>query len=245
MPYFQRKPIDGLIDIVGSRAPIPGLPSRGPAPSTGVAANTQPVSPSAAITGIVEQAGAALTSGRPSRTAGSSAGSGAGSLASAQGMQIRQLQERASELIEQFFAVAGGRWSLETAAPPSTFFTGQVPLSDAADLIVEPAPALSPPGPIAPGGTAQISISLVNDDQRPAHVAFFSTDLIGQDGAHIPAEGVSFEPRELELPSGKTGEVMVRVDVPAHTRCGVYSGLIRASTLDYLHAVLVVQVERP
>jgi hypothetical protein len=38
--------------------------------------------------------------------------------------------------------------------------------------------------------------------------------------------------------------VVVRVVVPAQTRCGVYSGLIRASRLDYLHAVLVVQVEQ-
>ena len=36
---------------------------------------------------------------------------------------------------------------------------------------------------------------------------------------------------------------MVRMVVPAQTRCGVYSGLVRASKLDYLHAVVVVQVE--
>jgi hypothetical protein len=33
------------------------------------------------------------------------------------------------------------------------------------------------------------------------------------------------------------------VDVPVQTTGGVYSGLIRASRLDYLHAVMVVQVE--
>ena len=60
---------------------------------------------------------------------------------------------------------------------------------------------------------------------------------------HLPAEMVSFQPRELMLSPGKTGEVTVRVVIPAQTRCGVYSGLVRASKLDYLHAVLVVQVE--
>jgi hypothetical protein len=187
MPYFHRKPTGALIDIARSRAQIPGLPSRGPATYTRVAARTQPVSLPAAITGV-EQGAAVLTSKRLPSTAKSS------------------------------------------AAPA---------------LIVEPAPVLSPPGPIAPGGSAQFAISLVNDDERPAQVAFFSTDLIGEDGAHLPAEGVSFRPRELTLLSGQAGDVIVRVVVPAHTRCGVYSGLIRASTLEYLHAVLVVQVEEP
>jgi hypothetical protein len=45
------------------------------------------------------------------------------------------------------------------------------------------------------------------------------------------------------LPPGGSGEVTARVVIPAQTRCGVYSGLMRASKLDYLHAVLVVQVE--
>ena len=45
------------------------------------------------------------------------------------------------------------------------------------------------------------------------------------------------------LEAGQSGEVTVQVVVPAHTRAGVYSGLIRASKFDYLHAVLVVQVE--
>jgi hypothetical protein len=110
---------------------------------------------------------------------------------------------------------------------------------------IEPAPVLSPPGPVAPGGTAQVVISLVNEDELPARIAFFSTGLIGDDGVHIPVDRVSFEPQELTLTPGTTGDVIVRVAVPAQTRRGVYSGLLRASQLDHLHAVLVVQVEKP
>jgi hypothetical protein len=196
------------------------------------------------MTGIVEQAAAVLASERPSAGA-SSVRSGSNSVASAQGTQIDQLRERANELIEHIFALAGGRRDLQTAAPQSTIFPGQEPPSYAPDLIVEPAPVLSPPGPVAPGGTAQIRISLVNEDEQPAQIVFFSTGLIGADGEHIPAERVSFQPRELTLQAGKAGDVMVGVVIPAQTRCGTYSGLIRASQLDYLHAVLVVQVEKP
>ncbi|MEP7343808.1 MAG: hypothetical protein ABI877_01015 [Gemmatimonadaceae bacterium] len=70
-----------------------------------------------------------------------------------------------------------------------------------------------------------------------------STNLIGEEGAEIPAEQVSFQPRELTLEASKAGDVIVRVVVPAQTPCGIYSGLIRASNLSSVHAVLVVQVE--
>ena len=73
--------------------------------------------------------------------------------------------------------------------------------------VVEPAPVLASSGPVAPGGTAQISVSLVNEDEQSAQIVFFSTGLIGEDGACIPAERISFQPRELMLSPGKTGEV--------------------------------------
>ena len=91
---------------------------------------------------------------------------------------------------------------------------------------------------------AQTAIPLVNEDERPARIVFMSTGLIGDDGAHIAADRISFEPRELTLPPGEDGEVIVRVIIPGQIPCGVYSGLIRASQLDHLHAVLIVQVQR-
>jgi hypothetical protein len=243
MPYFQRKPIEGLVDAVLSNVPIPGLPSRGrPLPAAAVA-GARPVSPPAAITGILEQAAAVLASERPSGSPGPYARSDAGSVASTQSTRVSQLQEQVNALIEQVVALAGRPPVLDAAALPSTLYRGQQPAYDAAELIVEPAPVLSPPGPVAPGATAQISISLANEDEQPARIVFLSTGLVGEDGEQIAAECISFQPREVTLQPGSTGEVIVRVAVPAQTRCGVYSGLIRASRLDHLHAVVVVQVE--
>jgi hypothetical protein len=245
MPYFQRKPIEGLVDTVRSIVPIPGLPSRGPAPATRATAGTRPVSPPAAITGIVEQAVAVLASERPSISRRPTARSDIGSVASTQSTRVSQLQEQVNALIEQLAALVAGPPGLDIAAPQSTIFAGQEPPSDAGGSIVEPAPVLAPPGPVAPGGSARISISLVNEDEQPAQIVFVSTGLVGEDGERIPAERVSFQPRELTLQPGNTGEVIVGIVVPAQTRCGVYSGLVRASKLDYLHGVLVVQVEYP
>ena len=242
MPYFQRKPIEGLVDAVLSNVPNPGLPSRVRALPAAGAAGTWPASTPATITGIVEQATAVLASERPSVSSAPYAWSDMSS-ASTQSARISQLQEQVNALIEQLVPLVSRPPALDIAAAQLTSVSGQKPPSDSAHLIVEPAPVLSPAGPIAPGGAAQICISLVNEDDQPAQIVFFSTGLVGEDGERIPAERISFEPRELILSPGKTGEVMVRMVVPAQTRCGVYSGLVRASKLDYLHAVLVVQVE--
>lgn len=244
MPYFQRKPIEGLVDAVQSHLRIPGLPSRGPALPAAVIAAIRPGGPPASISGIVEQANAVLASERPSASR-APVRSDNGSVASTQSTRVSQLQEQVNALIEQLVALVAGPPSLDSAALRSTRVPGRAPSSDAAGMIVEPAPVLSPPGPVAPGSTAQINISLINEDEQPAQIVFFGTGLIGEDGERIPAERVSFQPRELMLSPGKTGEVIVGVVIPAQTRCGVYSGLVRASRLDYLHAVLVVQVEYP
>jgi hypothetical protein len=240
MPYFQRKPIEGLVDTVRSRFPIPGLPSRGSTLPGAVTAATWPQTPVAALTGIVDQATAVLASERPSASPAPAAWPDVGSVSSMQSTRVSQLQEQVNGLIEQLVAVLGRPPNLDSAVPPYTRGT-----SSDAGQVVEPAPVLSPSGPVAPGGTTQICISLVNEDEQPAQIVFFSTGLIGENGECISAERVSFQPPELMLPPGKTGEVIVGVVVPAQTRCGVYSGLVRASKLDYLHAVLVVQVDYP
>ncbi len=188
MPYFQRKPIEELIDTVRSIVPIPGLPSRGPAPGIRATAGSLPISPPAAITGIVEQATAVLASVRPRSSTGLSTGSRAGSVAPTQTTQISQLQEQVNELIGRVVALAaappglGGR-----CAAVHDLSSRRRRLPAAADLVVEPAPVLSPPGPVAPGGTAHIRISLINEDEQPAQIVFFSTGLIGADGEQHPA----------------------------------------------------------
>ena len=243
MPYFQRKPIEGLVDPVLATAAIPGLPSR--VRALPAVTGAQWVNPPAAVTGIVDQAAAVLATERPGAAREPSIRSDAGSVASNQNARIGELQGQVNRLIEQFVALASRPPSVDLPGSPPIRIPGQQPYADAGTLVVEPAPVLAPPAPVAPGGTAQISISLVNEDEQPAQIAFFSTGLIGEDGECISADRVSFQPCELMLSPGQAGEVIVCVVIPAQTRCGVYSGLIRASKLEYLHAVLIVQVDYP
>jgi hypothetical protein len=242
MPYFQRKPADTLVDAV--LASVPGLPSRGALAPAAALVSVGPFAGPATTTGIVEQAAAVLAAERPSASPGPSMRSDAGSIPSAPGVAVSQLREQVNLLVEQFVSLAGRAPGPHLGAPPPTRSAGPGTRSDTG-LVVEPAPVVSPPGPVAPGATAQIGIALVNEDEQPAQIVFFSTALVGEDGTRIAAESISVQPRELTLAPGETGEVIVRVAIPAQARCGVYSGLIRASKIDYLHAVLVVQVEYP
>ena len=107
---------------------------------------------------------------------------------------------------------------------------------------VEPAPVLTAPGLVAPGGLAQIEFSLVSDDSRPAPVAFYCTGLVGDAGARIGAEQISFEPPALTLAPGLTRRVSVQIAIPAQAAPGLYAGLMRASQIDHLHAVLMLRV---
>lgn len=219
MPYFQRKPIKGLLDADRVPAPIPGLPSRGPAP-LGAAARCQ------------------WQRVREQRVPLSEMTTGDQSVSPLSGMPA------GAQPVSPWKSAVG---MVEPAAAtlPLAGIPGLEPPFGALEVMVEPAPVLSALGPVAPGGTAHLVISLVNEDTQPARIALFSTELIGENGARLGVDRISFQPRELTLSPGLTGEVIARVAVPANTPCGVYSGLIRASQLSHLHAVLVVQVETP
>jgi hypothetical protein len=199
--------------------------------------------PAAAMTGIVEQATKVLASEQPRIKPEPYVLPAAGSSISSQGISAGQLQEQVKVLIDQFVALASRAQPLGTALPQAMLVRGRESSADPAGLTIEPAPVLSPSGPVAPGSTAQVSIKLVNEDDQPAYVGFLSTALVGEDGAQIPAVNVSFHPREMTLEPGRNGAVIVSVTIPAQARGGFYSGLLRASRLEYLHAVLVVQVE--
>ena len=86
-------------------------------------------------------------------------------------------------------------------------------------------------------------MTLENEDQRAARIMCVSTGLIGHGGVHIPPERLSFEPRELTLLPGTTGDVIVQVNVPASIAPGTYSGVIQVKDCHHLHGVLMVEVD--
>ena len=163
MPYFRRMPIEGIADAVLARATIPGLPSRGTALPAAIAASALPTAPVATATGIVEQAAAVLSS-EPSRIHPVPYARRAANIdASPQSAWAGQLEAQVKTLVDQFVALAIQAPALDGAMPPGMPFAGSNRLPDTAQMSIDPAPVLSPPGPVAPGGTAQITIGRAPD----------------------------------------------------------------------------------
>ena len=104
-------------------------------------------------------------------------------------------------------------------------------------------PMISIPGEVPPGGSAKVPFSLENDGDTPtAEFAFQATDLVSADGETIPASNVTFEPATLTIPAHDRESVTIGVSVPKAAAPGVYTGLVLASKLERLRAVVVVSV---
>lgn len=230
MPPIQDETISGKIPR--SVAPIPGLPSRGPERSA--ARNLELSGSPPATPDIVALADATLAAERP-----------AGKLGGKQGERIEPPSTKAEA--EPASDEATSPPADDDRAPesaPSLASDRAAAMRRAAPETSEPAPVLSSAERVIPGKTAEVIVGLVNEDRQPHSIELFGTALIGPHGASIPSESLSFHPRELTLAAGGSGAITVEIPIPADTRDGVYSGLIRASRLDYLRAVLAVQVER-
>ena len=99
------------------------------------------------------------------------------------------------------------------------------------------------PGKVAPGKQVELTMSLENDkDTTTAEFTLHSSELVSASGARIPASAVMFEPATLAVGPRAAGSVVVRVRVPANARPGNYEGLLRATQLDGLRAMLAVTV---
>jgi hypothetical protein len=101
---------------------------------------------------------------------------------------------------------------------------------------------LRPRASVRAGECAKISMRLNNDDVHAAHVVLFCTDLFSTSGGRIPQQHVSPIPNQLELQPDTYADVVLQIDVPSVIRPGSYSGLLMASGLCYLRAVIAVEV---
>jgi hypothetical protein len=105
------------------------------------------------------------------------------------------------------------------------------------------APTIALPEDIPAGGSGAVPFSLENDGDAPTgEFEFQATDLVNAEGNKILGKRVSFEPSRLTIPAHDRENVTLSIDVPKDTAPGVYSGLVLASKLERLRAVLVVSV---
>lgn len=103
---------------------------------------------------------------------------------------------------------------------------------------------LTSPRSFLPGETAEIPVLLENDsDSATEQFQLRSSDLMDAVSAgRIPAQQVSFTPSPLRIGPRDSVKVMVAVAIPIGTPAGSYAGLVQASQLEHLRAILQVQV---
>lgn len=104
-------------------------------------------------------------------------------------------------------------------------------------------PALAVPTAAKPGEAVEIPMTLENESDKPTEAFYFhSSDLVNTTGERISAEHISFSPERLVIEPRKTTTVTVLVRVPDDASPGIYSGLLQATRMDQLRAVLSIQI---
>jgi hypothetical protein len=69
-----------------------------------------------------------------------------------------------------------------------------------------------------------------------------ASDLISDAGQRIAATNVSFEPASVAITAHASERVTIRVHVPDDIVPGRYAGLVQATNLEHVRAVLTITV---
>jgi hypothetical protein len=114
-------------------------------------------------------------------------------------------------------------------------------------LSLPPMTVVNIPEPILPGGSGEAQISVENEgDEATAALKFHVADLVSAAGASIAAGNVKFTPGSVVIQPRTAARVAIAVTVPKGVAPGTYSGIIQATNLDRVRAVLQLQVtDRP
>lgn len=159
-------------------------------------------------------------------------------------LKADQIEARADQLRRQAGDLVEGVLSMIFAAgsaSPSPAALGPATMSGPS--AAGHAPLIKPAGAVKAGNLAKIPFTITNDGPSTIDLAFYSSDLIGDSGFGIPARKVNFVPRLQSLRPQESTTLEALIPIPPQTPAGTYAGLIQATALEYLRAVLTVAVE--
>jgi hypothetical protein len=144
---------------------------------------------------------------------------------------VRQVHDLVDNIARVFPALWNGapQWAAPAIATPNT---------RNADAIA----TVRAPSPVRPGDSGTISMTLRNDESRPVELMPVATDLVGPTGIRISLQRLEFVPAHVRLAPGEQTDVQCRVTVPAEAAAGCYVGLLVVCGLEYLRALMSVEV---
>lgn len=115
-------------------------------------------------------------------------------------------------------------------------------LSHPAASDVDPLAELRPPATVKAGQRATISMTVCNSESGSVRLVPAATDLLGSRGGRIPCSLLEFTPMEFKLEPQEKKDVGISLMVPVETAPGCYSGLFVVRGVDYLRALITIEV---
>ncbi len=143
---------------------------------------------------------------------------------------LRQMHE----LAESIARVWPGSTGVAAAGRPA--------VSQSAGNDLDPLAELRPWSTVRPGQRATIAMALCNKEDRSVRLVPIVTDLLGSRGGRIASSTLELTPAEICLEPQEQKEVGIALTVPADTPPGCYSGVLVARGVDYLRALITIEV---
>ena len=117
-----------------------------------------------------------------------------------------------------------------------------LPASQPASYDTDPPTEVRPRATVKPGQRATISMTLCNSENRTVQLAPIATDLLGSRGGRIASSLLELTPSELTLQPQEQRDLTIATTVPSDAGPGCYSGLLVVKGLDYLRALITIEV---
>jgi hypothetical protein len=106
----------------------------------------------------------------------------------------------------------------------------------------DPLAEVRPRATVKPGQRATISMALRNSENRAVQLVPAATDLLGSRGGRIACSLLELTPSQLTLQPQEQKDLTIATTVPVDAAPGCYSGLLVVKGLDYLRALITIEV---
>jgi len=209
---------------------LPMLLQRGPAAANPVQEAAAPVSEP--VASIVSQAASVLDEEMAKGVLAARGGATNQGDTSAAHPVLQQMQDFVQNLAALWPNLQEGVAPAVPAAPQPAAASGHV----------EPLARLKPRASVKPGERTTISMTLRNSESQPVRLVPVATDLLGARGGRIAGSLLEFMPSEMALAPQEQKELVISATIPVDTAPGCYSGLLVARGLDYLRALVTIEV---
>jgi hypothetical protein len=142
---------------------------------------------------------------------------------------LRQMHDFVDNLAAAWPSLQGLQTQRSVGTQPATSY--EDPLSE-----------VRPRATVKPGQRATISMTLRNSESRAVHLVPQATDLLGSRGGRIASSLLECTPSDITLQPQDERDLTIATTVPADAGPGCYSGLLVVRGLDYLRALITIEV---